>query len=617
MKKSATKVSLVVLCLGVLTFVSALLSGNSLFAAFTFNRAINTTVEVVSEAEVKVTQVHRLSWNNPSFMFPASRNYLYAYIFPAFTSQTESLEDKVTNIQVSSRYAKNRTLGFAQSLEDGAIQLKIPYYENLEVGNDLEFSISYTTSLYTVKQGGILEFSYPGLSKDFKASEKNETEGYTDMTAYTLNVSIPESLGVMSSVYPAPVLQKTMKGKVTVTYNASNLVANSVRLAFGSERFIKFTLSGKTYPTSENTPNFVKGLLVNYIDVALPTQQIGTEFGHQTVYYSKIEPFPVSLTTDIDGNLIARIPVSAAKEGEITVEGYASLRNIPLTEAEKTAQISEIPTTMSAYLASEGKYWQADSAVIQGISSKESDSSGTIYQNVRKTLTFVSQNLTYAKVEKESSLRRLGALDALSAKVGVCMEYSDLSLSILRAQKIPTRAVYGDGVGARVDRTLAGIGHQWIGVWFPNQGWIPADPTWSDNGNEYIGHDFDHFVWYVASKSVDEPSGFNCLSWDSQSPCRDALRIDTQPVDKIPTDSELLTVTDVKELVRQKDDAGKNKITAFLQGIVTYLGGSRVGRALLSNQAMLILFGVGLYTLLVVTIRGVLKAVRNKNNKQD
>ncbi len=584
---------------------------NSVFAGYVFSRKISTTVEVNSADQVKVTQVHSLSWNNPSYYFPASKNYIYAYIYPAFTSQSADLEKSIGDIKVSSRFSGKTNIAYTKTVVDGAVQLRIPYYQNLSSDSSIEVTVTYNTSLYAVKQGGILDFSYPGLSKEFIAVENHPKDNYEDRTSYSLTVKIAKSLGEISSVNPSPDSQSDKNATYKeFTYQGSSLVGKSAKITVGTERTIRFVLSGKTYPTSTNSSQLVKGLLVNYIDVALPTQQSGTEFANQSVYYSKIEPFPTSITNDGDGNLIARIPVSATSEGTISIEGYAKLRNIPVSESGKNAVTAELTGDFNKFLGNEDRYWQVDNSKIKEIALKNTDSSGLTYQSVRKTLSYVSQTLSYKKVTNESELRRLGAVQSLTEKVGVCMEYSDLTLSLLRAQKIPTRAVFGDGVGARVDRTLAGIGHQWVGVWIPSDGWVPVDPTWSEAGSEYIGHDFDHFVWYVASKSVDEPNGFNCLSWDTQSPCKEALTIETTPVENVSRDIQLTSVLELKQKVLEQNAKDKQDPNKNLQSFVNIIGSSYFGRVVLSKQGVLIVFALVMYLVLVLIVNIAMKLIR-------
>lgn len=597
MRKTAFVRIVGVIVLGFVTLCIIQFWNTPIFAA-TFTRSIETTVEPKDSKEVRVTQTQRLSWNNPQVFFPANKNFAYAYIFPVFENQLATLQQQVKNLTVQS--SSGKILVFTTSMSDGAIQVKIPYYENLSDDNALGFTISYTTDLYILTEGGITELAYPGLSSDFKSKTSRDKEGYDEVTTYSLTFAVPSTFGELASVLPVPSTQKTVNKRTTIMYGIPQLVGNSVRIVLGKERTVKFVLSGSTYATNENSPDFVKDLLVNYVDVALPTQQVGTEFSNQTIYYSKIEPFPNKLWTDADGNLIARLPVSAAQGGKITIEGYALVRKGETVAGLPNVSINEIPATLGSYLKSEPMFWQVDHPNIKAAAEGIVSPNNLELEVLRQTLSFVIKQLAYPANVSESTLQRLGAVDALQKKVGVCMEYADLLLTLLRSKGIPTRAVYGDGIGSRVERKLKGIGHQWVGVWFPERGWVPVDPTWSEEGRELIGHDFDHLVWYVASESANKPSGFNCQSWDASSPCKDALSIETMPVDSLPAMDSLLTGMQLQEKVSALGDSESDSLfIRAAQSVVTYLGESQAGRVLLSKSGMLITFALLLYLVLV------------------
>jgi len=610
MRESASIRLTKLLGMGIAVFFLAIF-GNAPAYAATFTRAIETTIEPKSGSEVKVTQTQRLTWDNPRVYFPASKNYAYVYIFPAYENQLATLQQRVRNISVHSSAAASDAIKFTTSISEGALQVKIPYYENLSNDNELEFTVSYTTDLYVLSEGGIVEIAYPGLSDNFSSKVAHEREGYDEVTTYSLSFTLPSKLGEVASIYPKPVTQKTVNKQTVVTYGVTALVGKSVKIVLGKERLVKFTLSGSTYATNENTPEFVKNLLVNYVDVALPTQQLSTEFSNQIIYYSKIDPFPTKVWVDGEGNLIARLPVSAAEGGKIAIEGYAIIRRGESVTSLPNRPVSEISSTMSAYLKEEPLFWQVTNSEIQAAAKEISKTDGPELSTVRQTLSYVSQKISYAQEVKEADLQRLGAVGALNKKVGVCMEYSDLLITLLRAKGIPARAVYGDGVGSRVERTLEGVGHQWVGVWFPERGWIPVDPTWSDGGQEYIGHDFNHLVWYVASISANEPSGFNCRTWDASSPCKEALRIDTVPVAILPPVEQLMSITQLQEKVNSRStETSSNVFVQAAQNVVSFLGESKSGRILLSKQGMLITFALILYLLLVAVVSMVSKIVR-------
>jgi hypothetical protein len=84
------------------------------------------------------------------------------------------------------------------------------------------------------------------------------------------------------------------------------------------------------------------------------------------------------------------------------------------------------------------------------------------------------------------------------------MEYSDLLITLLRAQGIPTRAVFGYGYDPSKKNTLPEK-HQWVQAYVEDKGWISIDPTWGNTSRRFIGSDFDHFSWFYSTNNVDTP----------------------------------------------------------------------------------------------------------------
>jgi len=72
----------------------------------------------------------------------------------------------------------------------------------------------------------------------------------------------------------------------------------------------------------------------------------------------------------------------------------------------------------------------------------------------------------------------VGAVWALKYRIGVCGDFADLAVALLRAQGIPARSVFGiiaDSESPTPDESSAG--HSWIQVYYPKIGWINYDPT--------------------------------------------------------------------------------------------------------------------------------------------
>jgi hypothetical protein len=84
------------------------------------------------------------------------------------------------------------------------------------------------------------------------------------------------------------------------------------------------------------------------------------------------------------------------------------------------------------------------------------------------------------------------------------MEYSDLLITMLRAQGIPSRAVFGYGYDPSKKNTLPEK-HQWVQAYIEGTGWVSIDPTWGNTSRRFIGSDFDHFSWFYSTTNVDTP----------------------------------------------------------------------------------------------------------------
>ena len=132
-----------------------------------------------------------------------------------------------------------------------------------------------------------------------------------------------------------------------------------------------------------------------------------------------------------------------------------------------------------------------------------------IYKIIDKTYMFVIDRIDYSFVKKNGLNNRQGALATLSGGAAVCMEYSDLFITLLRAQGVPARAAFGYGFGtsdydARADRS---INHQWAEVYIPKLNtWVNIDTTWGEFGNDLLGGDLNHFYSHVASIDPETPS---------------------------------------------------------------------------------------------------------------
>ena len=89
----------------------------------------------------------------------------------------------------------------------------------------------------------------------------------------------------------------------------------------------------------------------------------------------------------------------------------------------------------------------------------------------------------------------------LRDKGGVCVEYSNLMMSLARALSVPARYVTGYAYGTVYGDEFSNFPHAWIELYVPELGWVPYDPTFG----EYGWIDATHFKTQI-SENIDEPA---------------------------------------------------------------------------------------------------------------
>lgn len=154
-------------------------------------------------------------------------------------------------------------------------------------------------------------------------------------------------------------------------------------------------------------------------------------------------------------------------------------------------------------------------------------------------MTWISENIIYGKRNRSYSYpyNYYGAIETYQTKKGVCRDYAELMVTLLRIQNIPARIVNGFALkSVRPEKgdifmfhtywqneSFGGnnLGfHSWIEYYVPNLGWLPCDPTWSDSGLTYFNSlDCVHFrtasgSWFsipIYPYIKDSPTTLNLL----------------------------------------------------------------------------------------------------------
>ena len=111
---------------------------------------------------------------------------------------------------------------------------------------------------------------------------------------------------------------------------------------------------------------------------------------------------------------------------------------------------------------------------------------------IAKFVDWIQKNISYDDARWAERLAGAKFPDltdsqTLSARAGVCTDFSNLFMGFCRAVGIPARSVLGYGLRSSEEDLYQDIhatrSHAWTEVWIPDYGWLTVDPTWGDIGD--------------------------------------------------------------------------------------------------------------------------------------
>lgn len=338
-------------------------------------------------------------------------------------------------------------------------------------GAILSFSLQFDTNDVAKKQGSIWEINIPGLSNQ------------SDFSNFAVRVKTPQSFG--KPAYVKPEFSKILSYQNnTLNFTKDQLKKSGISIAYGEKQIYGFTLS---YHLKNNNLFPVK------TEIALPPTT-----NYQEVFIENITPSPANVTLDSDGNWLAQYSLFPSEKKDIEVKGSVEVSLYPKREI-----LSEIDS--APYLV-EKQYWQTKNDEIK----KLADSLKTpaaIYQ-------YLVKNLTYDYSRVTDSKPRLGALNVLKDPTSaVCLEFTDLFVTLARAAGIPAREVdgfaYTENSKQRPLSLVKDILHAWPEYYDRElQTWVMVDPTWGNTtgGVDYFNVlDFDHIAFSIKGYNSSYP----------------------------------------------------------------------------------------------------------------
>jgi transglutaminase-like putative cysteine protease len=333
-------------------------------------------------------------------------------------------------------------------------------------GSSRTFSVTYDTRDLAQKNGEIWEVTIPKIDD-------------TQFDHFTLYLFVPSSFHV-AYISPKPVSQET-KGKSTVyEFSSKDVSVPGVVATFGAFQVFSFSLTyALQNPLAYSSTQ----------TIALPP-----DTSYQRMYYSSMEPKPDSMSQDSDGNWLALYKLAPKQEITVHTKGSVQL----FASSTKKTRLS--PQEKASYLTAT-QYWQVDDPKIREISSK--------LQTPRDVYDYVVSTLSYDYSRVKPNVERLGAVKALEApKTAICMEFTDLFVTLARAIGIPAREVNGYAYTQNPDieplSLVSDVLHSWPEYYDEHREmWIPVDPTWADTtgGVDFFDtFDFRHFSFVIHGK---------------------------------------------------------------------------------------------------------------------
>lgn len=436
----------------------------NILAANEFSVDANVTYDVQETGKTIVTHLVTLENNFSN---------LYA------TSYTLSLENiDVANVKAFSDIGVTFPVDVAK---DGKItNIKVSFPDSsVGKGTQRHFSITYENSSFAVRTGEVWEISIPRLGDQ------------TNFRSYLLTLEIPKSFGLEAYISPTPATSTINDKGYVYTFNKANLLETGVSAGYGQFQVFSFNLS---YRLNNGQPAGNPLTPSSSTEIAIPPD---TAF--QKVYIEKINPKPINVRVDEDGNWLASYNLKPQEKIDVVVSGhvqiFASFRSFPKASNE------EINNDLK-----ETEYWQVNNPKIRELA--------TELKTPKAIYDYVSQNLHYDSARVQPNVQRMGALAALeNPNQAICMEFTDSFIALARAAGIPAREINGYAYTENPDLQplglVADVLHAWPEYYDKAKGvWIPVDPTWGSTtgGVDFFNKlDLRHFAFVIHGRSSTTP----------------------------------------------------------------------------------------------------------------
>lgn len=382
-----------------------------------------------------------------------------------------------TNVTEVKAFDNSGILPVTIKPEQNSTTISVSFENRPIVGKDKknQFTLQYKNGDVATITGKVLELNIPKITN---------TE---EFNSYELTIIVPRSFGAPQTIVPrADSFNETLKS--TIIKFRKGQLNSGVTALFGNSQIFKANIN--YYLDNLTGKKIIR-------TIALVPDNMS-----QRVSYSSLDPTPLRIYTDRDGNWLADYEVESQKN--LIVNLTADIETfidpqVPIAESDP-----------NLYLGS-SKYWQTDDEQIQKLA-KELKTPRAIYN-------FVVERLKYNYQLAENGSSRAGAKQALQEPTNaICTEFTDLFVALARASGIPAREIngfaYTKNPKLRPLSLSKDILHSWPEYWdFSQKQWVQIDPTWGNTTgsiNYFNKLDLNHitFVTHGISSELPLPAGF-------------------------------------------------------------------------------------------------------------
>lgn len=490
-----------------------------------YDREFTVEEEFVSVRETKTTNV-----NSSGFFIEEGAQEAFTIFFPLESDPNakEKIRKTLDSVRVYDQNGTELPFNFEEPETNSNLIIRVPFPRRVEFNTPLTISLEYNSYGLLIKSGAIYDVYIPGFPDEYELIDQDSIEDINT------RVILPPDAPELNFTLPTIEFVTNVNQERVFEVDFETLRGDTLWIQLGTEQYFEFNFS-QEFKKTTSAP-----FVFNTYQVILP-RNIDSGPIKQEVFFTKIEPNPYSVETDFDGNLVATFKVPANMNQSAVIEGYAVLTRDPKYDFRLADDVTNIPIELREAYLSPAEFWEVDNPeILQALEGLNPQSSNTM-DIIDSTYQFVIDRIDYSFVKKYGLNERQGALATLRGGAAVCMEYSDLFITLMRAQGVPARAAFGYGYTSLDFETQEErrINHQWAEVYVPGlDTWIAVDTTWGDFGSNIIGGDLNHFYSHVASTNPETPSLLSASFFGSidELPDRDMLIQVTSSLDRLPNE---------------------------------------------------------------------------------